>query len=82
MTRPRMEPTSPGPLANTLTARPIIIIIIISECRMKECKSRFDCLGNVILWALCKRLKLGHTHDIYTNQNMSSKMKRIRLSGT
>ena len=129
MTRPGIEPRSPGPLANTLTPRPMsgikariirtnhikariiktnhnktriiktnhitrkirtnhikaridktqqnsrcrlrvdrneMINDIISEWRklaQKEYKTRHECVGKVIHWELCKKLKFDHTNQ-------------------
>ena len=31
----------------------------------KECKSRYDWVGKLILWELCKRLKTDHADKYY-----------------
>ena len=55
---------------------------IISEYNkraQKEYKTRHNLAANVIYWELCKILKFDHTDKwyIYTNQNLSQKMKSI-----
>ena len=47
-----------------------------SKLEQKERKSRYDWVGKLSHWPLCKRLKFGH-HDKCTNQNLSEKVKRI-----
>ena len=40
---------------------------IISE-GIKFVKSRHDCVGKVIQWELCKKLKFDHTNKLYMHK--------------
>ena len=58
----------------------------INECSKlapKEYKYRYDRVGKVIHWELCKKLKFHQTkNSICSNQKLSLKMRRIKFSVT
>ena len=38
----------------------------------KECKNRYDWVGKMIYWELCKKLKFNHTDKCYMHKSESA----------
>ena len=45
--------------------------IIYECCRLKEYKTRYNCVGKVIHWELCKKFRFSHTNKWYMHNKES-----------